>query len=1161
MIICVVYLCRHQIDSQLILKCTLNFNYKNMKHLILSSLKTVFLLVCIFIFNSLQAAVINFTGATNNDWATGSNWSTGSVPTSSDVAYINASEMVIISAETTVTVQRVEMASSSNLVNNGTLTITPTSETGNALYMSGSNTFTNSGTLTLNNASQVTAVAVVNYNGTGNLLTFNGTNNISSVSGKNLFTSSASASATISGNGFTIGSSTAGALYSIFNLTAAGCSLTIDSGTTLNLYVDFITGPVYGNGFYMSNSSSAVNNGTINVFKGTNASGRALIIYNTVNSTTATFTNNGTFNVSELSAPIIYNGTAGTARNGTLNNTGTLSIQANVTTAINMSSANITSTLTNSGTITINSNTTAISLPASASGTFQNTGTITITKGNINSGATAGSFPTLNNNSGGILNFNYGVAAGTTAAANNVIVSNNSGATINGSCTFAANTLVTAAGSTLSPGDYSNGASGYGIINLTPSATGTKFPLNGNVLMQLKGTTGEGTNFDRIKCTEIDVTGASLTVEVSYTPAVDNYISLIYAATSKTGPLSSTYLPRGWISSPNALNEAVKYYPSLPGAPTAVVATAGNAKASVAFTAPASDGGADITSYTVTSSPGDITATGATSPLTVSGLSNETAYTFTVTATNIRGTGSASTASGSVTPSATANIIPVSSSTYISSLTLTPVSDVEVSNDALLTINQSTTINSLTIAAGGMVTNASTLNTPVLTINSNAADGTGTYIDNGTSNVTTLNANQYLGTTRNWYISSPVQSTVSSTTNISRYYEYVEAGNNADLLVEGSTAYWKGYNPGHTMTAGKGYIVLPSAAGASVSFSGTMNTGDITIPLSKSGNGFNLIGNPYPSHLTWTKAYVDSKASLIEPTIWYRTNTGSVNSGGDAAWSFKTINASTGEASPLGTTNIIPPMQAFWVKAVAAGNLVLNSDLAKSHETTNPLKVPTANNTNRQRVRLEVFNGTTTDEALIYFDTAASDFYDAYDSPKYPVASTVTQLYSIAGAEKLVINGMNSIQLETPIQLGFIQGNATTFTIRANEITNIPEGVNVILKDNFTQSEIDVTDGTAAYNFAPATTTTGRFTIIFRSAGIVNGGYNLNDSMANISVNDQKQIVIKAFRDTDYSIYTISGVCIVKGIANQTNEVKSSVLSAGVYIVKLNNYTKRIILN
>ena len=82
---------------------------------------------------------------------------------------------------------------------------------------------------------------------------------------------------------------------------------------------------------------------------------------------------------------------------------------------------------------------------------------------------------------------------------------------------------------------------------------------------------------------------------------------------------------------------------TVPGKPTNVLAGYGNAQATVTFTA-GSDGGSPITSYTVTSSGGQ-TATGTSSPITITGLSNGTAYTFMVTATNENGTSEASAAS------------------------------------------------------------------------------------------------------------------------------------------------------------------------------------------------------------------------------------------------------------------------------------------------------------------------------------------------------------------------------------------------------------------------------------------------------------------------------------------------------------------------------------
>jgi len=92
-------------------------------------------------------------------------------------------------------------------------------------------------------------------------------------------------------------------------------------------------------------------------------------------------------------------------------------------------------------------------------------------------------------------------------------------------------------------------------------------------------------------------------------------------------------------------------YSGLPGAPTIGTATAtGATTATVAFTAPTNTGGLSITGYQAISSPGSITATGSSSPITVTGLTALTAYTFQVRAQNAIGYGSYSGSSNSVTP-------------------------------------------------------------------------------------------------------------------------------------------------------------------------------------------------------------------------------------------------------------------------------------------------------------------------------------------------------------------------------------------------------------------------------------------------------------------------------------------------------------------------------
>jgi Fibronectin type III domain len=80
-----------------------------------------------------------------------------------------------------------------------------------------------------------------------------------------------------------------------------------------------------------------------------------------------------------------------------------------------------------------------------------------------------------------------------------------------------------------------------------------------------------------------------------------------------------------------------------PGQPTQVAAQGGNRQAAVSWQRPKDDGGADISSYTVTANPGAATCTTQVQSCTVPGLENGRSYSFAVTATNRIGTGPAST--------------------------------------------------------------------------------------------------------------------------------------------------------------------------------------------------------------------------------------------------------------------------------------------------------------------------------------------------------------------------------------------------------------------------------------------------------------------------------------------------------------------------------------
>lgn len=137
-----------------------------------------------------------------------------------------------------------------------------------------------------------------------------------------------------------------------------------------------------------------------------------------------------------------------------------------------------------------------------------------------------------------------------------------------------------------------------------------------------------------------NISGATANSYLVTTSYIGENLQCVVTATNSYGNNSATSNSIGPITA------------NVPLAPTIGTATRASATSvSVTFTAPASDGGSAITSYQVTSSPGGITATGSSSPITVTGLTTGTPYTFTVKAINSIGQSAASAASNSIAPS------------------------------------------------------------------------------------------------------------------------------------------------------------------------------------------------------------------------------------------------------------------------------------------------------------------------------------------------------------------------------------------------------------------------------------------------------------------------------------------------------------------------------
>jgi len=212
---------------------------------------------------------------------------------------------------------------------------------------------------------------------------------------------------------------------------------------------------------------------------------------------------------------------------------------------------------------------------------------------------------------------------------------------------------------------YDNGAA---TVTLTNNATGGT-PTSYTVTSSPGSFTGTGTS-------PVTVTGLASATSYTFTAVAINS-----TGTSPAGAASSSITAT-----------------TVPQAPTIGTATVSGTTATVPYTAGAT-GGAAVSTFTATSSPGSITGTGA-SPITVSGLTGGTAYTFTVTATNANGTSTASSASNSVTAAfpAVAGYVGGGITSLGGSVGSTAVRKVQYSNDSVSTI--SATISGRESAAG-----------------------------------------------------------------------------------------------------------------------------------------------------------------------------------------------------------------------------------------------------------------------------------------------------------------------------------------------------------------------------------------------------------------------------------------------------------------------------
>nr|WP_258405780.1 putative Ig domain-containing protein [Shewanella mangrovisoli] len=584
----------------------------------------------------------------------------------------------------------------------GTATIT-----GSTFTPLGSLTITNGSGDSLTLESELTSVGALTKTGAGRL-TLTNTNNSTSYSGGvtvmagelSIGSDDVFSSGSLTLNGGTLTNNTASFTFdnAIVLGASGGTAQVVGAGQTLNL-----SGSISGSGALSKTSGGNL------TLSGSNSFSGGLSIAGTNGVTAADSTNLGSGTVTiNASSLLTLTGTAQTiinainlAGDATISNANAMTISGIVSGAsaltkagagtLTLSAANTTTgavSVTAGGLVLANgsalTDSVAVSVSAGASvilpsgsetvGSLTGAGSLVLTSGTLTTGSNNSSttFSGVVSGAGSLVKAGTGtfilsgtstfsgatqVSAGTLLVTGNIAPSSGvtvaSGATLGGTGTVAA--VSVANGGNLSPGN-----AGPGLINI---AGNLLLNSGANLLLDITGTSA-ATQYDQLNVTgTVTLTGAAISATHSYVAANgDSYEVIINDGVDAiNGTFSGIAEGDVLVAGGNSSNLLVSYMAGsgnelsltnnlLPGAPTGVSAVAGVSSATIAFSIPTVTGGSAITGYTVTSIPGGAVQTGATSPITVTGLTNGTQYTFTVTATNGSGTGMASSPSNPVTP-------------------------------------------------------------------------------------------------------------------------------------------------------------------------------------------------------------------------------------------------------------------------------------------------------------------------------------------------------------------------------------------------------------------------------------------------------------------------------------------------------------------------------
>jgi len=478
------------------------------------------------------------------------------------------------------------------------------------------------------------------------------------------------------------------------------------------------------------------------------------------------------------------------------------------------------------------------------------------------------------------------------------------------------------------------------------------------------------------------------------------------------------------------------------------------------------------------------------------------------------------------------------------------VGNIKVSDQGQLTIKSGAT---LTVMQSIVSTGKVTVESGGALIVMGSADGNLTI-----SRTTTGNGGYSI-------VGSPVTGANLSDLSADYLYDYKE-----------STKEW--ITPTGAMQPGKGYFAGYDASAPEVILSGGIVSGEQSVAVSKDGDGFNLVANPYAGAISIKRFLRQTSNSNVTTGAVYLWDDGGANNGSQRGGDFIVVNE-LGAAINTNSLNdqingqkgltgvksgVITSVQGFFIEATAKGNVTFTPDM---QDNTNAINSDTnfyrLKKDTPQILKLSLSGQNFRKEALVGFsDGATRDWDYGYDA-RAMICETSNSFYSLMNDDQLSIQGLPRVTSDSSeLGLGMYLTASGSYTLSVTEISGFQSDMAIFLRDRMLSKQYEL-DSTFSLTFqSDGQYVNDRFTVVFNSSLITSTPkasvfrvYGKSPDLTVEYASDQSEVV---------SVYSITGQLLYnktvkfnKGIT----QIEAPLHSNQVYILQIRDQAIRFLLN